>query len=97
VVQDKDQDEDHNGSMGTTFATSARHGGRSRVARWRSPRRNNDDRQSQTRLLLARDDVGHKCVRAEVSTLPEGEGQAAKEVGVLCCASSEQHLPKLAA
>jgi hypothetical protein len=81
VVQDKDQDQDHDGSLGTTFSTSARLGGRACVARWRPPRRNNDDRQSQTRVLQARHDVRHKCICTQVSTVPEGKGKAAEEGG----------------
>jgi hypothetical protein len=36
---------------------------------------------SQTGVLLARHDVRHKCIRTQVSAVPEGEGQAAKEGG----------------
>jgi hypothetical protein len=96
VVKDKDQDEDHHGSLGTTFATSACHGGCALVARWRPPRKNNDDQQSQTKLILARHDLGHKCIRTQVSTEPEGKGQAAKEGGAHVNANLQQSKYKTA-
>jgi hypothetical protein len=60
VVQDEDQDKDHDSRLGPASATQACHGGRTRVAQWRPPRRKNDDRQSETRILLVRNDVRHK-------------------------------------
>jgi hypothetical protein len=77
-------------------AHALRDGGRSRVARLRPLRRNNDDRQSQTRILQARNDVGHKCVCTQVPTLPEGEGQAPGKGGAPVHAHQQQPKQKIA-
>jgi hypothetical protein len=76
--------------MGTAVSTSACHGGRARVTRLRPPRRNNDNRQSQTQVLLAWHDVRHKCFRTQVSAVPEGEKAAL--MSMLICSSPNERL-----